>query len=191
MSARCGNRPISYLQDASEHLPESLPVALRAGARDDTRRIFLEPGDYFVGGQDYVVRTMLGSCVAIVLWHPIMRFGAMSHFLLASQPGQPCRRRSGMYADQVMDMMTGALEQAGVAVDQCIAKVFGGGNMFPDFCLPDSLHVGRRNGEAALALVQEHGMRLAAEDLFGVGYRDITFDVRTGDVWVRHSRETS
>ena len=44
--------------------------------------IFLQPGEFFVADADYQLRTMLGSCVSITLWHPASRIGAMSHFLL-------------------------------------------------------------------------------------------------------------
>lgn len=163
--------------------------AERAWQRRDAHHIFLEPGDYFVGGQDYVVRTLLGSCVSIVLWHPQRRLGAMSHFLLGSQSG-PCSGRSpGLYADQAIDAMARELALAGAAIEQCIGKLFGGGDMFPEYRVPDSPHVGYKNGEAARALLAERGVVIAAEDLFGVGHRDVTFDVSSGDVWVRHSGE--
>ena len=38
--------------------------------------IFLQPGEYFVGDADYQIRTMLGSCVSMTLWHPCKRVGA-------------------------------------------------------------------------------------------------------------------
>ena len=37
--------------------------------------IFLQPGEYFVGDADYQIRTMLGSCVSMTLWHPGKRIG--------------------------------------------------------------------------------------------------------------------
>jgi len=45
--------------------------------------------------------------------------------------------------------------------------------------------VGQRNGEAALALLQEHGIDVVSQSLFGIGHRQIVFDVSKGDVWSR------
>jgi chemotaxis receptor (MCP) glutamine deamidase CheD len=66
--------------------------------------IFLQPGEYFVGDASYRVRTLLGSCVSITLWHLRLKIGAMSHFLLGSSARVPgaeldaryggCRKRA-------------------------------------------------------------------------------------------------
>jgi chemotaxis protein CheD len=47
--------------------------------------------------------------------------------------------------------------------------------------------VGRRNGEAARAMLRGEGISVASENLFGVGHRQIVFEVATGDVWVRQA----
>jgi chemotaxis protein CheD len=146
--------------------------------------IFLQPGEFFVADAEYQIRTMLGSCVSITLWHPGKRVGAMSHFLLPkrgeSDPGVGLDAR---YGDEAMQLMVSELQQMGVAASQCQGKVFGGGNMFPDHFRADAFNVGQRNGEAALELLNRHGVPILSESLFGVGHRQIIFDVRNGDVW--------
>lgn len=47
--------------------------------------VYLLPGEYFVGDARYRIRTVLGSCVSITLWHRRLRIGAMSHFLLSER----------------------------------------------------------------------------------------------------------
>jgi chemotaxis protein CheD len=146
--------------------------------------IFLQPGEYFVSDAEYQMRTMLGSCVSITLWHPIKRIGAMSHFLLpsrgASAQGESLDAR---YGDEAVLLMLGELKQMGIGPGQCQAKVFGGGNMFPDHVHAGAINVGRRNGEAALELLSHHGIPVVSESLFGIGHRQIIFDVSNGDVW--------
>lgn len=155
--------------------------------------IFLDPGDYFVGDAIFQVRTLLGSCVSMILWHPRLQFGAMSHFLLSHRK---CSVQSdaegleGKYADEVLQLMMRELADAGVPVGQCQAKVFGGGNMFPHQALPAALNVGRLNGQAALALLQAHGLTVVAQDLYGEGHREVIFNVRKGEVWVRQVTAT-
>lgn len=146
--------------------------------------IFLQPGEFFVADADYQIRTMLGSCVSITLWHPFARVGAMSHFLLPTR-GVPDRSDGldARYGDEAMELMVGELKQLGIAVGQCQGKVFGGGNMFPDHLRSGGVHVGQRNGEAALELLNRHGVPILSESLFGIGHRQIIFDVRNGDVW--------
>lgn len=146
--------------------------------------IFLQPGEFFVADAEYQMRTMLGSCVSITLWHPLKRIGAMSHFLLptrgASDQGQALDAR---YGDEALQLMLDELQLMGVAPSQCQGKVFGGGNMFPDHIHAGALNVGQRNGEAALDLLRRHGVPIVSESLFGIGHRQIIFDVCKGDVW--------
>ena len=153
--------------------------------------IFLQPGDLFVADSTYQIRTILGSCVSITLWHPIARVGGMSHFLLptrgAEATGQPL---DGRYGDEALQHMINELKQAGVAHTGCQAKIFGGGNMFPDHFHAGAINVGQRNGEAARAMLSRHGIPIVSESLFGVGHRQIIFDVSKGDVWAKQVRPT-
>lgn len=162
-------------------------------ARDDELiDIFLQPGDLFVADANFRIRTLLGSCVSITLWHPVARVGGMSHFLL---PSRGARSREcdwdGRYGDEALQVLLRDLRQAGVEPTQCKAKIFGGGNMFPDHPVAGNIPVGQRNGEAARALLAAHGIPVVSESLFGDGHRQVIFDIGTGDVWMNQVRPTS
>jgi chemotaxis protein CheD len=146
--------------------------------------VFLQPGDYFVGDAGTRMRTVLGSCVSMTLWHPRKRVGAMSHFLLSQRSKRDVGPRDGRYGDEAMALMREELARRGIAPAECEGKIFGGGDMFPGVARAESLHVGHKNGEAARALLAQHGVKLVSESLYGVGHRQIIFDVRTGYVWV-------
>ena len=45
----------------------------------------LMPGQLHFGGHAATLRTLLGSCLAVTLWHPERRLGGMCHFLLPSR----------------------------------------------------------------------------------------------------------
>ena len=80
--------------------------------------------------------------------------------------------------------MESELARVGIAAQECVAKVFGGGRMFPD--LPDSgFQIGNENGDRACDWLRRHQVRIVAENLYGSSYRQIIFDVRMGDVWVK------
>ena len=147
--------------------------------------IFLQPGEYFIADADYQIRTMLGSCVSITLWHPPTRIGAMSHFLLPTRGlvTTEVHPLDARYGDEALTLMLSELEHAGIRPSQCQGKIFGGGNMFPKQSRASAKHVGRKNGEAARALLIEHNVSIVSESLFGVGHRQIIFNVSNGDVW--------
>ena len=146
--------------------------------------IFLQPGDWYVADAEYQIRTILGSCVSITLWHPATRIGGMSHFLLptrgATAKDQPL---DGRYGDEALQLMLNKLTNAGISPADCQAKIFGGGNMFPAQMRAGATNVGQRNGEAARALLLENGIPIMSECLFGIGHRQVVFDVSRGDVW--------
>ena len=146
--------------------------------------IFLRPGDYYVAGEGFQLRTTLGSCVSIALWHPPSRTGALSHFLLPTRgPSAHKRTLDARYGDEALQLMLDELGLLGVPPAQCQAKIFGGGNMFPEQSRERTTSVGQRNGEAALDLLRAHRIPVVSTSLFGVGHRQIIFNVNNGDVW--------
>jgi chemotaxis protein CheD len=152
----------------------------------DVMDIFLQPGEHYVGDADCRIRTLLGSCVSITLWHPARRIGAMSHFLLSDRGTQRPGELDGRYAEEAMSLMLRDLARQKVDPMECQAKLFGGGNMFPKHARAGSApNIGQKNGEAARRLVRLHGIPVISECLYGVGHRQIIFDVASGHVWSR------
>jgi len=157
--------------------------------------VFLQPGEYFVGDASNRIRTVLGSCVSVTLWDPQKRVGAISHFLLATRGGAArvqhdqrapdSRLLDARYGDEALRLMLGELARMNVTAPQCRAKIFGGGDMFPGQKGHAASAIGRRNGEAARELLQQQGIEVISESLFGEGHRQIAFDVGTGHVWSR------
>lgn len=147
--------------------------------------LFLQPGEYFAGDADHRIRTLLGSCVSITLWHHGRRFGAMSHFLLSGRGPGALPTLDARYGEESLLLMLRELERARVTPTECQAKIFGGGDMFPGQARNHALNVGRANGETARRLLRFHGIRVVSESLFGIGHRQILFDICSGDVWAR------
>lgn len=150
----------------------------------------LLPGQVWFGQAPERVSTLLGSCVAITLWHPVLKGGGMCHFMLPERP--PTQSRAGLdgrYGDEALQLLCRLAERAGCPPAECEVKLFGGGRMFACETCPggEGLKVNERNVEQALALVQGHGLRLTAQHLGGEGHRQIRLDLANGDVWMRFS----
>lgn len=166
--------------------PSNVTPLLKPGSAID---VFLQPGEFFVGGADFRVRTLLGSCVSITLWHPARQIGAMSHFLLARR-ARVSDSLDGKYGEDAMELMWAGLIAHGVDPRQCVAKVFGGADMFCGLPASREFHIGRNNGEAARDMLAARGIAVRAEHLFGAGHRQVLFDIKDGDVWVRQVTPT-
>lgn len=150
--------------------------------------VFLQPGEYFAGDAQHRVRTLLGSCVSVVLWSPHARIGAMSHSLLPERPLQDASALvlDGRYGDEALHLMLDELVSLGVRPAHCRARIFGGGDMFGATQLAWPT-VGRRNGEGAREQLRRHGIEVASESLYGDGHRQVVFDIATGEVWARQT----
>lgn len=147
-------------------------------------KVYLLPGDYQVGDSRYRIRTLLGSCVSITLWHPRLQVGAMSHFVLHGSKHE-VGSLNARYGEDALRLMEAELSALGVKVAECQAKIFGGGAMFETRGKTSMLDIGRKNGEAARRMLLERNIPIFSESLFGEGHRQIAFNVKTGDVWVR------
>ena len=145
--------------------------------------VSLQPGDFHFGDADTRIRTLLGSCVAITMWHPTRRIGGMCHYML---PGSlpPSDRLDGRYADEAMDLFCRAAQRHHTRLQDYQIKLFGGGNMFPE--LSEKPSVAERNVAAAYQLMARYNLHLCAQDLGRNGYRTVIFDIASGHVWVRY-----
>lgn len=147
--------------------------------------VFLNPGEFHFGGGRTRIRTLLGSCVAISLWHPQRRIGGLCHFMLPTRAAKAAMTaQDGRYADGALALFDAAIRHAGCRPDEFVAKVFGGGNMFPGREAKAGLEVGQRNIEQAEALLKERRIPIVARHLGGDGHRKLVFDIWSGDTWL-------
>lgn len=148
--------------------------------------IFLHQGEIYFGDRYTRIRTLLGSCVAITIWHPDAQIGGMCHYMLPSRHTRGQAVLDGKYADEALELMLNEFRQNGVSVEECQVKLIGGGNMFPAVRKLAASHVGFKNIETGRALLKRHGLRIHAEHLGGIGHRNLMFDVWSGHVWIKH-----
>lgn len=109
----------------------------------------------------------------------------MSHFLLPARGADAPNQADGRYGDEVLALMLQELALVNVKPAECQAKIFGGGDMFSSRRGSRAPTVGRKNGETARALLQNHMIPIVSESLFGVGHRQVIFDIENGHVWSR------
>lgn len=150
--------------------------------------IFLQPGEFYFGNASTRIRTLLGSCVAITLWHPTRLVGGMCHYMLPSRH-KPGSQLDGKYAEEAMELFLLEAARHSTQLEEYQVKLFGGGTMFPGYGKKTaSATVADNNVAAAHRLVARHCLQLSAEDLGRSGHRNVIFDIRSGHVWVRHQR---
>ncbi|MCK9389636.1 MAG: chemotaxis protein CheD [Sulfuritalea sp.] len=148
--------------------------------------IFLQPGDLYFGDRETRIRTVLGSCVSLVFWHPLRHVGGMCHYMLPRRTQRRGWELDGRYADEAVALMFGEMSKVGTQPVDYQVKMFGGANMFPDQFDHNRNLVGARNVDMAREIVRAHGLACVCEHLAGAGHRNVVFDVWSGRVWVKH-----
>jgi len=153
---------------------------------------YLYPGERWFGRGKMQLRTLLGSCVAITLWHPGLGVGGMCHYLLPEDPGKTRGRLlDPRYADEAMALFLRDIKRSGTCPADYQVGLFGGGNMFTTLERAWSVDIGRRNAEAGRLLLRSHGFSVTYSDLEGRLHRQIVLDVRNGTLSLRCGTERS
>lgn len=149
--------------------------------------IFLQPGELYFGNSDTRIRTLLGSCVSLVIWHPHLHVGGMCHFMLPGRARTPQTQLDGRYADEAMELLLVDIHKVGAPSSEYRLKMFGGGNMFPGIMRADTSHIGFKNVQIAREISLRHGFSCVSEHVAGWGHRYLIFDIWSGLVSLRHT----
>jgi len=162
--------------------------------------IFLQPGEFYFGDRDTRIRTILGSCVSITMWHPILLIGGMCHYMLASSPRRKIHHLDGKYGEDAILMFFQDAIRHNTNPRDYVVKIFGGGNMFPKNrvhlpcetkpckdVITDCRNVSCKNSMIGDAILEREGLKIAASHVGGNGHRQIMFDIWSGHVWVKHT----
>lgn len=156
----------------------------------DTIELFLQPGDYFFSDASTRLRTILGSCVAVTMWHPKLLVGGMCHIMLPHcEHDRQADLSCGKYADNAIQLFLSDIRKLGTLPKDYKVKVFGGGDMFPHRKThKEAKSIGQRNIEMVHNQLKKNGFSIHAEHLGGDGHRYVIFEVWSGDVWLRHHK---
>lgn len=149
--------------------------------------MMLMPGELFFGADVGCLRTLIGSCVAITLWHPRRRIGGMCHYLLPSRTRSSGQPRDGKYGDEAVGMLVDALRRAGTQPQDYEAHLYGGADTMPG--VERSMrYVGERNIETGWTLIDQFGFSLVGVDVGEDVPRVVLMNLRNGQVEMRRGQ---
>jgi chemotaxis protein CheD len=145
-------------------------------------------GGVCAAAEPTVIKTLLGSCVAVCLFDPLAQIGGMNHFLLPRPAnGREDRIDTARFGVHAMDCLIGALQKLGADRRRLKAKVFGGG---------DVLRFGGNVASVAhrnVAFIDEflftERVAVVARDVGGELARELQFHTDTGTVYLKRLRD--
>lgn len=144
---------------------------------------FLHPGEFHFAAAPAGIGTLLGSCVAITMWHPVRRVGGMCHIMLPGRNRPVGSSLDPRYADEAVELFAVEAWRRKISPSGFRVKLFGGGRMFGKE-RATIIDVGRRNVDAADRALDRHGFVVTHEHVGGTAHRRLHFDLLTGDVWL-------
>ncbi len=145
-------------------------------------RIYLKPGKLYVADCPTIVTTLLGSCLSVTMFSPRHRIGAMCHAILPNEKGFCWDPR---YVDSSIMIMLKNFARLSIKPSSLLIKMFGGADIDTSEDGGKALSVGSRNIAAALRVIKERNLTLAASDVGGVKGRKIRFHSHTGEVYLQ------
>lgn len=139
------------------------------------KTIFIKSGEWAVAESGVLIRTDLGSCVALCLWDPENRVGGMNHYVLPDTHGnREGDGRDGRFANEAL---LREILGAGAALSSLRAAVIGGGTLRPE---GDVFNIGENNAAMAESLLREYGIPVVHRRVGGAVSRSVALDTAGG-----------
>ena len=124
----------------------------------------------------------LGSCVAVILYDPVLKLGGIVHILLPKAPNH--HDLDAKYADTGTKKLVEEMIKHGATKARVFARLVGGAEMFTAVNLAIS-NIGRENIFEARKALHDSSIRIMAEETAGKKGRSVYFDLETGKVLVQ------
>jgi chemotaxis protein CheD len=143
----------------------------------------IHPGEFSAATEDVILSTLLGSCVAVVLFDPEAQCSGMNHFLLPARNGSDdlLDSRSGRYGMYAMELLINSLMKLGAHRKNFVAKVFGGASTLRESTGFRS-NIPQHNIDFAMNYLKIEGIPVIGSDVGGVQARKIFLYTRTAQV---------
>jgi len=151
----------------------------------------LNSGALVITDKPQWVVTVLGSCVAVTMFHRPSGWAAICHAMLPRPhqdlPARIPRTDRERYVSLVIPCMVQAFAERQISPEDLEVKLFGGANILQvgGENQPNS-GVGTANVVAAREWLETHRLRVLAENVGGLRGRKILFNTQTGDVLHKH-----
>ncbi len=175
-----------YQKEVTAHLSPNLPV------------ITLKPAELYISDHPAIVRTVLGSCVAVTMYDRRLGVAAMCHALLPQgndaldQQAPTTENLSYKYVQTVIPLMLHRLKQYGSEPKDLEVKLFGGADMLTIRTgNPNLQPVGKSNIDAVLLAIKAQNLELSVSDVGGHLGRKLLFYTHPGEVLLKRINSAS
>ncbi len=139
---------------------------------------FLYPAAMFASRTPHLVTTILGSCVAVCLYDPIIRVGGINHYMLPLWNGQGLA--SPKYGNIAIEKLLDKMISLGCNKNNLQAKIFGGGEVIETNIT--QFNIGVRNIKLAYEALDDLKIPIIGQSVGGKLGRKILFDTESFEI---------
>lgn len=139
---------------------------------------FLYPSTLFVSKEPCLINTVLGSCVSVCMWEPVLKIGGMNHFMMPLWNGQGLA--SPKFGNIAITKLIENMLHYGCNKYNLKVKVFGGGEVLQTN--NTQFLIGERNISIAFEMLNEEKLNVVSKSVGGKLGRKILFNTFTGEV---------
>ncbi len=137
-------------------------------------------GTIEVGKSPLILKTVLGSCVAVILYDQVTKIGGMIHIFLPYKKNR--NEPESRFADTGVPKLLNDVIALGAKKANLNAYIVGGGNLFKKFKKTTTPTIAEQNVSAAKeALLKERIMVIDCSVGKDHGYK-VSFDLETADL---------
>lgn len=147
------------------------------------KEITLHVGGVHASSEPTLIKTLLGSCVAVCLWDPRAQVGGMNHFLLPDGDPDGPRDEATRFGVHAMDCLVGEMLKLGAHPRRVVAKVFGGASVLA--LGGSTASVPQSNIAFVRSYLTREDIQVAATSVGGTLPRQIRFFTDSGRALVR------
>ena len=162
---------------------------MRRFAASHCSSVYLKPGEVIISHNPILVSTILGSCIAVTLFSPGNKIGAICHAMYPCNP-VASDDTNVHYVDTAIAFICKKMTEY-TGKSGFIVKLFGGARVLAGNEYGDTRKsIGEQNIRQAKITLAQFDMGIATADIGGSRGRKLLFSMKTGDVYLRKLKLT-
>jgi len=136
-----------------------------------------------------VLKTCVGSCVAVAMYDHEAGIGGLAHIMLPTGSDKKEKARPALYARSGIPLLLNKMIKSGASKDNIIAGIAGGSLLLTDRKVGVELNIGRRNTDMVQEILSLVGIPLVRQDTGGYFGRVFNLNLEDGLIDIRKVKE--
>jgi len=154
---------------------------------------FLNVSEVLITDEDTKIKTILGSCVSIVIFVPRLKLSAICHARLPQGRCDKSKKNGFCYVDSSFFYMVDELTKRGANEKEFVIKAFGGAEIAFTQSSRNTVKtsIGQQNISQMETVLASRGLQLSGYDLGGKSGRKLIYNTHKNEVLIKPLTENT